>query len=348
MWIDTERENTAEWLVFFIWTIPTCVGTLLSIILARVFLTRPHLSLRRMWQRAAAKVAGGKLNRDSWKSLRLHPILWRHCRGTLLSSPPRLLAIGGVLVCIGIALWFVFPESEYSSTFGGSLNEFDALTVTCGGLAALFFLVKGTSAVAAERSQQTLDVLLTTPMPSPCIVLEKAAVLWRGSALVLPLLGTLLLLSALTDSVVLWRVTGVVSYDRDTWFTIAAGLLTIVCYSFALLWVFLWLGLRIRNRRVALLTGLGILSVAVSLAFFASPVEASTLTSWWLQMAWRVISPADFQLVRQSGQLISAWGAYAIPLMAAHFFWITAVGFIFRRLSLRRADVYLGRVAGGI
>jgi hypothetical protein len=246
-----------------------------------------------------------------------------------------------------IASWFIFPVTVYSSTFGGNLNQFDAVTVICAAAAGMFILVRATSVVAAERAQQTLDVLLTTPMTASRIVREKAAVIWRGIALGLPLLATLLLLAAVSDSLMLWTVTGLTDFDLSTAINIGASVFTVVCYPFALLWICIWIGLRIRKRRTALLTALSGITVLAFLPLFLGAAPDPFLRSsarWYEAGTWlRVFSPGHFQISRQTGRLPMDWGFQGIPFLVLHFAWISALGLWLRHLSLRNSDRYLRR-----
>jgi hypothetical protein len=250
---------------------------------------------------------------------------------------------------VGLASWFIFPVTAYSTAFGGNLNEFDAITVICAAAAGMFILVQATNVVAAERAQQTLDVLLTTPMTSSGIVREKASVIWRGIALGLPLLATLLLLAAVSDSLMLWTVAGLTDFDRSTGINVGASILTVVCYPFALLWLCIWIGLRIRKRRTALLTALTVITVVAFLPVFlgAAPDPLMGSSARWLEAnTWiRVLSPGHFQASRQNGMLPVDWGFQGMPFLVLHFAWISALGLGLRRLSLRNSDRYLRHTA---
>ena len=104
------------------------------------------------------------------------PIAWRETRKRSLGTARHLIRLlllmeVPLLVWIGWRLW----------TWHGA----GSLTLASGALLPLWILtvlivtVQSTGLIAAERSMQTLDVLLTTPLPSRDIALQKLAGLRR-------------------------------------------------------------------------------------------------------------------------------------------------------------------------
>jgi ABC-type transport system involved in multi-copper enzyme maturation permease subunit len=342
LWIETEGEEPG-----WIWAVPVVAATGLCLLFARSYVTTSPLGRKGgalYWIlglfTGKTSAARGTIEVSS------RAIIWRHCRGTVFASPFKISAFAAGFMLLSIGLWWIFPVTKASTVFGGNLSHFDSVTVICSMLAGLLVLVRATNVVATERATQTLDVLLTTPLSSASIVREKAGVLWRVIALILPALLTLLVLRAINDDLAISMASGVASLSRDAWIHLAAAAGTLAVYPFAVLWFCLWLGLRSRSGRSALLTGITVFAALVFVPeLFDAPYEATPADFYSSDLgAWlRVVSPGHFQSSRQNGALGVDMSPWPWSLTTAHFATVFVAGFILRRLCLRNADSYLRR-----
>ena len=119
-------------------------------------------------------------------SLDRNPVLWRECQRKRMSAWTLLVWGVYVLLCGGFSLWAIvlMMRGGPSPTNGGQQI---GIMVNClqvaGGL--LMLSVSAATSLSEERQRGSLDVLLTTPLPTRSIVWGK----WWGSfRSVLPLL----------------------------------------------------------------------------------------------------------------------------------------------------------------
>ena len=97
-----------------------------------------------------------------------HPIAWRERSRALLSSPLQRIRLA---VFLATVLVITFAYAVWTGR-----EEFTiAVPIILFCIACLFFAVSGASAISRERSRQTLDVLLVTPISGREILKEKMA-----------------------------------------------------------------------------------------------------------------------------------------------------------------------------
>lgn len=168
------------------------------------------------------------------------PVAWRerHRRG--LGRPNHLVRIALVLeapVLLGIAV--VAPHHTTTYSFGLS-----ALMIAAWAMSLLIVSVHGASLIATERSDQTLDALLTTPLSAEDIVKQKMAAMRRliGVAAV-PLLTVAL---AETFCEAFYNVRH--GHAAEPFLYALRSLACIALFLPLAAWLSLWVGLRIRNR----------------------------------------------------------------------------------------------------
>lgn len=184
---------------------------------------------------------------------RERPVAWRETSRRALVNPrylARILVPLGALVVFGLVLGygFGFHQGNEVAAWAGMLLEI--------GL-GLLVLVLGATAFTAERSAQTLEVLLTTPLSPREILAQKLSGLRRvhlGGAI---LVGLVLLVRLLVNS------EGGLSW-RGRWSPWLA-LLSLAAMPVALGWLGLLVGLHVRQRARAVGAAVG-LAVAWTVA----------------------------------------------------------------------------------
>jgi len=236
----------------------------------------------------------------------------------------------------------------------GRTNQIEVLSGTLfvvWPLALLFMSAQSASVFATDRSRQTLDVLLTTPMAGRQILLEKTAALKRLAAILLvPVL--------LTIGTEVWWETwpwtsvgygGEHNFIRATrYLSVALGMALI---SFPLVgWFSIWVGMYIRNQLRAIVTAIVLLLLWIAgwpfLVFFTGNVffPHSHRFSEEVPMHLSLASPLLFVVFNEFDDL----DQYDVPV------WLNIIGnlcfwsflwWFLRWQCLRNVDRLLGRVS---
>ena len=188
-----------------------------------------------LFERGDAKLGRPRRHRDLPDH---NPVAWRELHRRTLANWRYmirfLVPLIGLLVCI---LSLV--------TFYGSLQSVNSF-LHIGSMALLLFallivLAIGSTAISTERSQQTLDVLLTTPMTARSILTQKLRGLQRISR-TLTFIGLLMVLCAPHS-----LISG---YNRSNW---VAAIAYFVILPPLFTWFAVAIGLLIHNRNRALI-----------------------------------------------------------------------------------------------
>lgn len=264
-----------------------------------------------------------------------HPVAWREVSKKAFGKPRYLFRIVAFLAVPVLALSFLgLVEHWPPKVLSGWLYVmwvFAALTVS----------VSSASAIADERANRTLDVLLSTPIPGRDILLQKLSGVRRLTAvLAVPFLLAFFI-------AVLWRsrdwawARGVDSFHAPVY--LSTSLFSLVAYLPLLCWLGVWVGLvsRTRLRAITILVGsLAVWAAAPPLlgymlhAAFGHPSSVSWLASL---LPW--VSPAAMIVAVES---LGGTGAIELP-MAIHGVACTVIWVAIRTTCLAEADSLLGR-----
>ena len=207
------------------------------------------------------------------------------------------------------------------------------LMVLAWPVIVLVLVVTAARSIAAERSRQTLGVLLTTPMTGAQILQQKLSAvhrwLYAGAAL-------LLMLTVLRTG---WLVTHRSSYTGDpvehAGYTFARDTLAVLVYLPLFTWFATLAGLWIHSQAKATLA---VIALTAGWCVGAAALPAFFIEVLHLSPEWRVLtllSPIGITFPHRSPWL----------MLALNFAMWGAVAWGLRWHTLRRADVYLGRPA---
>ena len=236
--------------------IPSLLSIFLFLGLARFFFLRraflpPTQFLRRVFRRLDAfmqranRLTGGiVLLRERSQLPGDAPIFWRETRTRALGRPHYLLRIlviaegFTVLLCLLLALQMNRGHGE--------------LLALLGGLALLVVAVQSANVIVSERVNQTLEVLLTTPLAAAQIVREKERALFR-----LLLVLAMPLLTVVAVEYYLSYDSGLPSYGRYghlrdgrqlSFLYLVASVLAVAIYLPMVAWLAMTIGLWMRTR----------------------------------------------------------------------------------------------------
>jgi ABC-type transport system involved in multi-copper enzyme maturation permease subunit len=228
-------------------SLPILVTIVIPMVVARFFFVRrahiagmnPLLALfrriDRMFERADA-VIGRKASDDVPVT---DPVAWREFNRRSLANWRYLIRI---MLPITAALVFGLSMMFASSHRYRDCEEvLSACVVGTFGLAILLFVALAASLVAGERANQTLDVLLTTPMSARDILAQKVRGLRRLHYAMLMLVAVLMM----------FRWYGSTSDRRLESIVIVAINAAILPAMFT--WFAIWIGLRSRHRNRAVI-----------------------------------------------------------------------------------------------
>ena len=194
------------------------------------------------------------------------------------------------------------------------------------------------NAFVSERISQTLEVLLTTPLVARDIVRQKARMLTRFMwVLAVPLATVFGIEAWAEEGAPRWYLGNQVPLDTSAY--LLWSFLSLAVYLPLVLWLSLWIGLKMRTRFRAILTALGVifiwcvLPVVIGVIFrFDSRKPLSFLMA---------LSPLAVPAMNEFGGMQELFPKMETLGPALNFLFYGVLALLFRALCLRRADRYL-------
>lgn len=330
-------------------------NSLVYLLLARYFVVRrafatPNNRLRNMFRFADAifdrtnkKIAGDvTLVKPSLSLPQDTPVYWRETTKRSLGSFRDLIRLLLVLEALAIIVtYWIFMQSQ-----GSRYRYFVFSSELYWVLTALIMLVESASLISIERSRQTLDTLLASPLETRQIIREKLKSLR-------PLMIALLIPFA-TFSVSRcfaehhlhgggFKQYEVVNGFQYTFFSVS----TFVLYMYLVSSLCFYLGLRLRSRSRAIVSSLMLIAVWCIAPAIISIMAIEMLRTPWKDLSYFptifLSSPASFvnMMERRSLENLN------LPLTMSfllNFGIYLSFALLFRFLTYRSADRLLGRV----
>jgi len=268
------------------------------------------------------------------------PVAWREITKKSLGKPVylfRILVLLEVPILLIAALALLEGAGGWRS--GGHLS---VLLYVVWALAALSVSVMSANAIVAERTSQTLDVLLTTPLAGGDIVRQKLRGVRRVVLVLLIPFATLI-------GMKMWWA----GWMHRGWYLrgseeahVILSLASVVVFLSLTSWFSIWVGLRMRTRFRAIVT-----AVIALAAWSAAPPAVYGLIEEGLGMRHFAhqleplffLSPALCIVAIEEGEFVRLFGSGWIGPMAAILIGYAALVLAFRARCLRNADRYLGR-----
>ncbi len=291
----------------------------------------------------ANKVTGGiVLVKDGDPLPGVEPVAWRETTKRSLGTFRYLFR---VLVVLELPLLVVCQSLQIAMPGGPDVAQISKLLYGLWCLAGAMIVVHAGSVVASERTRQTLDVLLTTPMSGAEILLQKLQGVRR-------LIHVLLIPFVTIFGFEVWW------YQRSNfcWLYLALSLISLAIYLPFLEWLALWVGLKVRSQIKAVLGTMALVAgwlfvpaivrkVIVHIAGMSVPLWVDCLLAMGPSeqiASIEGINPAAISArkVMEVGQLAAFLG-----LLALNFVIYGGLGAALRRMCLANADRLLGRLA---
>ena len=211
------------------------------------------------------------------------------------------------------------------------------LTLLVWGVGAMFVTVRAATAIGSERSGQTLDVLLTTPLTGREILLQKMAGVRR-----LMIVVSMPILTAAAFTMYLRGTTTPEAIRYGVWQAAQA-----LIYLPLIAWVGVWIGLRIRRPTRAVFSAVATIAVWATVPFVLNYFRgiAASLAgiegNLWMFVLNLASSPAAGLATNERTAYLP--GGYKVITLHAAFY--AAILFFVRSRVLRGVDRRLGRAA---
>lgn len=308
-------------------------------------------ALDRFWHGVNQNFGGVVLIRESHDLPGSQPVYWRETQRKALGKLNYLfrilVAIEGPAILIGLFMAFMRI---------GYVDEAEGLSIMVGVLwilAVLAIATRGADLIVSERSSQTLETLLTTPMTGADILREKMLSIYRLIiVLAIPILTT-----ALIEAHLEYERSGRNGdfYATYLFFTF----LSLVIYLPLFAWTSLWIGLMARSRVRAIIGAL----MAIVAWCVVPLVAVAAMKVWGIQPHQHVVgwdsgspyldrsvllylSPATAVAgVEHEGLRVSIGDSRAYEtIWLVNYLFYAAILLLVRWWCLRRADVLLGRL----
>jgi ABC-type transport system involved in multi-copper enzyme maturation permease subunit len=327
-------------------SVPILLGLARLFLIRRAFVPAGSFSLRlfrridKIMQRANRFVGDVTLIRDKVSFPTDAPIYWRETARRTLGKVHYLIRILVVVEIPTVMLCGLF-SGGFETNYQGEAEELSMLLAFLMCLAVLGISVQAANTVVTERVQQTLEVLLTTPLTARTIVLEKARALRRLMIVaIIPLITVMGVECWIEHSSRHLR-------EKDSSLAYLASAATTLGILLPMVsWLSLWIGLQVRTRIRAIITALAII---VSWCFL--PIGIATFfmvrtdVSGWVAERITLLSPLTAGLLNEYSDIHEfAWtgdSPWGVILFTATFF--GAATLLIRRDVLQNADRWLRR-----
>ncbi len=291
----------------------------------------------RFWNELNSVAGGVVLVDDKNRWPNQQPVAWRETSKKSLGTFRYLFR---VLVLIETPILVICQTSNISGNSNASAVSY--LLFLTWGIGAALICVHAASVISGERSRQTLDCLLTTPLAGSRIVREKLAGVRRLMfVLVVPLATVFAFQHWMRD------------YNDDLRYLLRSTALSVVLL-FLLLWLCCWIGLRNKSQLRSIVASMLTLIVMIGLPIAMSYIFVHVLR-------WNSPLAASVELLSPATLIYLTETATSNPIvMASHgvnwesevWFWVPVAGWAVVALALRfaclsNADRWLGRVVQG-
>lgn len=257
---------------------PTLVSTGISLALARFFLirrafvttTNPILSLFKWMDRifvtANQRFARGVvLVKESQSLPDQQPVAWRETAKRSLGQFRYLVRVFVTLEVPTLLLVFLFATGP--SGYDAQTGPVSALMFALWMIAVVLIAVTASNLISNERSRQTLDVLLTTPLTSRDIILQKLRGVRRLMLVCAVPVVTCIIFQTWWRQTLheisypdQFQVIGRPSKPKYEWIEYLVTTLAGVIILFHLvMWLAFWIGMKMKSPSKAIITSLAVL-----------------------------------------------------------------------------------------
>ena len=270
-----------------IMTLPLLGLSLLNVTLARLVLWRRAFvqprnlmlklfrSLDAFFHRANHNrlTRGIVLIRESVALPLYHPISWRETSKRSLGTTRYLIRFL-LLLEVPVLIMILWPASE------GAIRSGIAPAYVAGWIlwlvATLVLAIQSTGLIGTERSHQSLDVLLTTPIESDEIVRQKFAGIWRMIRMLWIPFASLYVFQMWWEAWVNTPSGYFNPHPNSPMYVVIRGVLAVALYLPVIAWFGFYQGLRTRSQTQAILSTMTVITILCTVpplvAWFVTPI----------------------------------------------------------------------------
>lgn len=271
------------------------------------------------------------------------PVAWRETSKKSLGTFRYLFR---VLVVVELPLVFICGALRMSVPGGASLQPVSGFLYVLWYLALAMIVVHAGSVISAERSRQSLDVLLTTPMTGRQILLEKLQGVRRLVGVLLVPFLTIFVFETWWNTSATYR-----------WAYLPLTLTAVAVYTPLIAWTALAIGLLVRSQIKAVLSALGLIGMYLLIPVVIRHVGGDLLGIDPRGPLRHILLLGPVELIpaiEAAGSVImpqpgSSQAATTTPpawaTFIANFILHGSALYAIRRWTLRNADRLLGRLA---
>lgn len=352
-------------------SIPLLVSIFVNLVLARFFLVRrafisatnPVLSLFKTLDRIFVWANnrfthGVVLVKESETMPDFDPVRWRE---TAKRSLGQFRYLARVLVLLEfptlVLVWFTLTMPTVISVGSTFLSNW---TMAVWIVSILLIAVTSSNLIAGERSRQTLDVLLTTPLLSRDLIIQKMGGVRRLMAVcAVPLISCLLFQTYRRIPFYPNQPTPYAERRNNSTFSLnfeafeffVTYLVTILILFQLTSWLSLWVGMRMKSSSKAILSTL---SLIVAFSIFPMVIAIGSIVTYYYPrspdetggvLCWFLFSPAALVAFLEFDSLRALHPLPFFPLVCNSIIH-GGLWYMIRHRVLANADAGLGRQEG--
>jgi ABC-type transport system involved in multi-copper enzyme maturation permease subunit len=232
------------------------------------------------------------------------PLVWKETfSGMLRNVRHRRYVTVATTILILLGCWWAATEGPYAD------EELALVYFATAGLIAMAVVARAATLFSSERSRQTLDILLVTPMTNRQLLQDKFGGINQMIAVVAVPLLVLLVCDGLIKEFI-WSAARHNrryddGYEFSFWLYLISQIVTVWIYLQMLAWLSVLVGLKIRRPIAAMITSLaaifawGTLPIVVTVMYF----EFFRIGRSDFSMMYLLSSPFPYLLLNQVGEL---------------------------------------------
>ncbi|QDU78784.1 ABC-2 family transporter protein [Polystyrenella longa] len=322
-------------------SIPIWISTLIFLYLARILLLRRATvksrnwlyiffeKLDRLFNEWNEDVTGGiVLIKDRNDLPGYEPISWKETRKTSVGTARYLIRVLVVLELpvIFICLFLIMEGVRNASVF------YPVMLIMLG-IAQLILINKSTGLITQERMQQTLEVILATPLSGRDIILQKSrGVLKLWIVVMIPIMTLIISKTLILSPSV-----------QFTYLLLSTAV--VISTTYLSIWLSILIGLKQKRHLYAVtitLSIIGLWAISSSLIglFVGLNPNGNILNSLYV-----AISPLSvLRLIDTFGSIQVGWEMYGFGVVIGYLLYVVATAGLIRHICLSRADELLGRI----
>ena len=297
------------------------------------FLLKVFQALDRFFNEANAATGGIVLVADQNNAPKMKPVAWRE---TARKSLGTFRYQFRVLTCLEVPILAICQDVRLNAR-GATPVQYVLYTLWC--VTVLLVTVHGASLISSERSRQTLDVLLSTPMTGRSLITQK----WAGLRRMLFVL--------FVPFVTIYAFQMYLN-PRLGWEYLTLSIFSYICLMHTAAWLAIWIGLKQRSQIRAILTAIVVVGLIVVIPFAARLFLTGSVrllseapTGLRLIDVVSACSPVEMILFIESNGTQQLRNAIVRLTMFLVIF--GSLGLVLKMACSRKVDQRLGRVPRG-